>query len=78
MKKFFSTLQNIWKINELRDRILFTLGLIAVYRLGSHIILPGVDPVVLEQATSGSAPSDILGLINVFTGGAFNKAAILH
>ncbi|MEZ5057570.1 MAG: preprotein translocase subunit SecY [Saprospiraceae bacterium] len=76
MKKFFSTLQNIWKINELRDRILFTLGLIAVYRLGSHIILPGVDPVVLEQATSGSAPSDILGLINVFTGGAFNKAAI--
>ena len=78
MKKFFTTLQNIWKIKELRERILFTLGLILVYRLGSYIVLPGVMPDVLEQATAGSGDaSSLLGLINVFTGGAFNNAAIM-
>lgn len=77
MKNFIQTLQNIWKIKELRERILYTLGLILIYRLGSFIVLPVVMPDVLEQATANSNPNDILGLINLFTGGAFNNAAIM-
>jgi preprotein translocase subunit SecY len=77
MKSFITTLQNIWKIKELRNRILFTLGLIMVYRLGSYIVLPGVIPDVLDQASQRSSPTDILGLLNVFTGGAFNNASIM-
>lgn len=77
MKKFITTIQNIWKIKELRNRILFTLALLAVYRLGSYIVLPGVMPSVLDAAArNSSTPNDLLGLINVFTGGAFNNAAI--
>ena len=77
MKKFITTLRNIWKIEELRNRILFTLGMLLVFRFGSYVILPGVDPGVLESAAaSNSTPNDLLGLINVFTGGAFNNAAI--
>ena len=76
MNKFFSTLKNIWKITELRNRILFTLGMIAVYRLGSYVVLPGVDPSKLADAAQNSAPTDLLGLVNIFTGGAFNNAAI--
>jgi len=78
MKKFFTTLQNIWKIKELRERIIFTLALIFVYRIGAYIVLPGVMPEALEAATAGSGDaSSLLGLINVFTGGAFNNAAIM-
>lgn len=75
--KFIETLKNIWKITELRNRILFTLGLILVYRFGSFIVLPGVDPIVLDAATKNSGNSNsLLGLINMFTGGAFNKGAV--
>src|SRR6056300_431997 len=78
MKKFITTLQNIWKIKELRTRILLTLGLLLVFRFGSYVVLPGVIPSVLENATQNqSSPNDLLGLINVFTGGAFNNAAIM-
>ncbi|MEY2905249.1 MAG: hypothetical protein RJA52_1265, partial [Bacteroidota bacterium] len=78
MKKFFTTLSNIWKIKELRTRILFTLGLLFVFRIGSYIVLPGVIPSVLASATQNQdSPNDLLGLINVFTGGAFNNAAIM-
>ena len=76
MKKFIETLKNIWKIKELRERILFTLGMLAVFRFGSYVVLPGVDPAKLEAAASGRAANDLLGLINIFTGGAFNNAAI--
>jgi preprotein translocase subunit SecY len=76
MKKFITTLQHIWKIKELRNRILFTLAMIAVYRLGTRIVLPGVMPDVLENFTSNRNSNDLLGLINTFTGGAFNNAAI--
>ncbi|RME92031.1 MAG: preprotein translocase subunit SecY [Bacteroidetes bacterium] len=77
MKRFIETLKNIWKIKELRERILFTLGLIFVYRLGSFIVLPGVDPVALRASIdSSSSPNDLLGLINIFSGGAFNNASI--
>ena len=75
MKKLISTLQNIWKIKELRSRILFTLGMLMVYRLGSFIVLPGVNPAALSNATNTGA-TDLLGLINAFTGGAFKNAAI--
>ncbi len=76
MKNFITTLQHIWKIKELRNRILFTLLMIAVYRLGSRIVLPGVVPSVLANFNNNRNSNDLLGLINVFTGGAFNNAAI--
>ncbi len=74
MKKFIDTLSNIWKIEELRKRILFTLLILMVYRFGSFIVLPGVIPSALDGGSSNA--SDLLGLINIFTGGAFNNAAI--
>ncbi|TVR81705.1 MAG: preprotein translocase subunit SecY [Saprospirales bacterium] len=76
MKKLIETLQNIWKIPELRQRIIFTLGLLAVFRFGSFVVLPGVMPDVLQAATAERSANDILGLINIFTGGAFNNAAV--
>jgi len=77
MKNFITTLQHIWTIKDLRNRILFTLAMIGVFRLGSTIVLPGVDPSVLNSVANNSKNSnDLLGLINVFTGGAFNNAAI--
>jgi len=75
MKKFITTLQNIWKIKELRNRIIFTLAILMVYRFGCFVVLPGVIPSVLESATSQNT-NDLFGLINAFTGGAFNNAAI--
>lgn len=77
MKKFIQTLRNIWNIKELRERIMYTLALILIYRLGSYIVLPGVMPEVLAAATENNNATDILGLINLFTGGAFNNAAIM-
>ena len=76
MKKLISTFKNIWKIKELKERILFTIGMLLVFRIGSFIVLPGVIPSVLENATQSNNPNDLLGLINIFTGGAFNNAAI--
>jgi preprotein translocase subunit SecY len=73
MKRFFTTLKNIWTIEELRKRILYTLGLLFIFRVGSFIPLPGVDP---SKLTTPENTGDLLGLINVFTGGAFNNAAI--
>ena len=77
MKNFFETLANIWKIKELRDRIFLTLALLAVYRLGSYIPLPGVDVVKMEAFKLATEENGILGLLNSFTGGAFAHAAIL-
>jgi preprotein translocase subunit SecY len=76
MKKFISTLKNIWSIEELRNRILYTLALLLVYRFGSSVVLPGVVPSVLDQATAKNG-NDLLSLINMFSGGAFNKGAVL-
>ncbi len=75
MKRFITTIQNIWKIKELRNRILFTMAMLMVFRFGSYVVLPGVNPAALDTASS-SGGNDILGLINVFTGGAFNNAAV--
>lgn len=74
MKKFIDKIKDIWSIEELRNRILLTLGLILVYRLGSYIVLPGMDPNMLKQ--SNNAQDGLLGLINMFAGGAFNNASI--
>ena len=73
MKNFINTLKNIWKIEELRGRILMTLGLILIYRLGSYVVLPGVNTEVLADA-SKTSNEGIIGLINIFAGGAFSRA----
>lgn len=73
MKKFLKTFKNIWSIEELRDKILFTLLLVAIYRVGTHIVLPGIDPHGLKTAGNNNG---ILGLIDAFSGGAFNQASI--
>src|SRR4030095_7110413 len=75
MKRFIQTIQNIWKIEDLRQRILYTLGLVLVYRVGSYIVLPGVDPIQLQSiAQQGS--KGIFGLLDIFAGGAFSRASI--
>ncbi len=72
MKKLFTTLSNIWKIDDLRSRILFTLLCLLIYRVGSFIVLPGVNPAALQtQAKEG-----LLGLLNMFAGGSFSRASI--
>jgi preprotein translocase subunit SecY len=75
MKKFIETLKNIYKIEDLRARILYTLGIILVYRLGSHIVLPGVNPNELEALKSRTSEG-VLGLLDMFSGGAFSSASI--
>jgi preprotein translocase subunit SecY len=75
MKKLIDTLRNINKIDELRKRILYTLGIILIYRLGSHIVLPGVDPNMLANLQN-QASGGLLGLLNMFSGGAFANASI--
>jgi preprotein translocase subunit SecY len=74
VKKLIETIKNIWSIDELRTRILFTLGLILVYRVGVQIVLPGINPNQL--ADIGKTQNGLLGLLNSFAGGAFNNASI--
>ncbi len=75
MKNLINTLRNIWKIDDLRVRILNTLGFVLVYRLGSYVVLPGVNSEILSAANK-SANEGIVGLINIFAGGAFSRASI--
>jgi len=75
--KLFTVIKNIWSIKELRERLLFTLMLLLIYRVGTFVVLPGVVPAALDKATASRNANDLLGLINVFTGGAFDNAAIL-
>lgn len=74
MKKFFTTIKNIFSIEDLRVRILNTLGFLIIFRLGSFIVLPGIDAEILDQVR-GEA-TGILGYIDTFLGGAFNNASI--
>lgn len=76
MKNFINTLKNIFAIEDLRVRILNTLGFLLVYRLGSYIILPGVNSAQLAANHASDSGSGLVGLINVFAGGAFSRAAI--
>jgi preprotein translocase subunit SecY len=75
MKKIIQTIRNIFQIEELRQRILYTLGIILIYRLGSYITLPGIDPNELT-AISNQTKDGLLGLLNMFSGGAFSHASI--
>ena len=76
MKNFINTLKDIWKIEELRNKILLTLGLMAVYRFMAQIPLPGIDPTQLA-ALENQTSDGLLGLLNSFTGGAFSRASIM-
>ncbi|MEN8765306.1 MAG: preprotein translocase subunit SecY [Wenyingzhuangia sp.] len=76
MKKFIQTIKDIWSIDELKSKILLTLGLMAVYRFMAQVTLPGIDPQQLTQL--GDKTSDgLLGLLSAFTGGAFSRASIM-
>lgn len=76
MKKLVETIRNIWKIEELRTRILITLGFLLVYRLGSFVVLPGVNPAHLANLQSQTS-SGVMGLLDMFSGGAFSNASIM-
>ena len=75
MKKLIETITNIFKIEELRKRIVYTILLLLVYRLGSYVVLPGIDPTQLDNLQS-QASEGLLGLLNMFSGGAFGNASI--
>ena len=75
MKKFFEIISNIWKIEELRNRIILTLGLLLVYRFGAQVVLPGIDTSQLAELSSNTEQG-ILGILNAFTGGAFANASV--
>jgi len=75
MKRLIETLKNIWRIEDLRARILTTLGLVLVYRLGSFVVLPGIDPTQLGALKQQTADG-LEGLLDMFSGGAFSNASI--
>ena len=75
MKRLIQTLKNIWSIEDLRKRILYTLGLVLIYRIGSYVVLPGVDPSQLG-ALQSQGSEGLMGLLNMFSGGAFSNASI--
>jgi preprotein translocase subunit SecY len=75
MKKFFEIISNFWKIDELRGRIIVTLGLLLVYRFGAQVVLPGIDTKQLAELSSNTEQG-ILGILNAFTGGAFANASV--
>src|SRR5687768_3082088 len=75
MKRFFQTIRNIFSIEDLRVRILNTIGFLIIFRLGSYIVLPGIDATHPSLAGAG-ATDGILGLLNTFLGGSFSRASI--
>ena len=75
MKKFIETLKNIWSVEDLRNRILYTLALAAVYRFGSFVVLPGINPTALTQLHEQTS-TGLMSLLNMFSGGAFSNASI--
>jgi preprotein translocase subunit SecY len=75
MRKLIDTIKNIWGIEDLRNRLLTTLGILAIYRLGCFVVIPGVDPAQLS-ALQDQTSDGLLGLLNMFTGGAFSQASI--
>ena len=79
MKRLLTNLQNIWKVKELRERILLTLGLILVYRIGSFVILPGVNYEILRQASEGGSQGQktLENLLSMFSGGGFTNASVM-
>ena len=75
MKKFIETLKNIWKIEDLRQRLLITILFVAIYRFGSFVVLPGINPVMLDKLQEQTA-GGLLALLDMFSGGAFSNASI--
>ncbi len=75
MKKFFESFVNVWKIEELKNRILLTLLLLLVYRFGAHVTLPGIDASQLDTL-AGQTDKGIGSILDMFTGGAFSKASV--
>lgn len=75
MRRFIETLKNIYRIEDLRNRILYTLGILLVYRLGSFVVLPGIDPAQLD-ALRRQTEDGVMGLLDMFSGGAFSHASI--
>ena len=76
MKKFFETLKNCWKVEDLRQRILITILFVAIYRFGSFVVLPGINPAMLEKLqhqTSGG----LMSLLDMFSGGALLLTAVM-
>ncbi|MFI3315233.1 MAG: preprotein translocase subunit SecY [Rikenellaceae bacterium] len=76
MRKLIDTLKNIYKIEELRNRIMYTIGLLLIYRLGSFVTLPGINPMELSNYQSQVQGNGLLDLLNLFSGGAFSNASI--
>jgi len=76
MSGFVDSFRNIFKIEELRNRLLFTLGILVVVRIGAHITLPGIDATLLAEAQKNQSDNTLFGLYDLFVGGAFKNAAI--
>jgi preprotein translocase subunit SecY len=76
MAKLSESFRNIFKIQELRQRIIFTAGLLFVVRIGAHVTLPGVNSAVLQEAIKSKASNTLFGLYDLFVGGAFSNAAV--
>ncbi|MFK7844174.1 MAG: preprotein translocase subunit SecY [Rhodothermales bacterium] len=76
MAGFAESIRNIWKVEELRQRILYTLGLLIVYRIGAQVTLPGIDANVLATVNSQTDSNNLLGFLDMFVGGAFSQAGI--
>ena len=75
MKKFIETLKNIWKIEDLRQRLLITFLFVAIYRFGSFVVLPGINPAMLDKLQTQTA-GGLMSLLDMFSGGAFSNASI--
>ena len=76
MKKLIETIKNIFKIEELRKRILYTLSLLLIFRFGTFVVIPGINPLSLDALTSQVKGNGLLGLMDIFSGGAFSNASI--
>ena len=76
MASLAESVRNIWKIEELRRRILYTLGILIIYRIGAYVTLPGVDASILADVNANTSSNNLFGLLDLFVGGAFSQAGI--
>src|ERR1035438_6426771 len=76
MANFTETFRNIFKIHELRQRILYTLALLTIVRIGAHITIPGIDAALVAESAKHATSDNLFGLYDLFVGGAFSNAAI--
>ena len=76
MKRLIETIKNIFRIEELRTRILYTLGLLLVFRFGSFVVIPGINPEALQNLSDTVSGNGLLGLLDIFSGGAFSNASV--